>query len=1253
MNNTDKTTGLKRILFFESAAFRYADLDIESNTLLLGDSGVGKTSIMRAVLFFYAMDHSKNILGITDGETKKSFLEWYFDVRGASHIVYVYETVNGRFLFIVSRHKNLKYTFVNITEYKNNIEDILLDESKRSVAAEDLDIKLSMLNLEHYSTTKINEYKKIFIKNEYPGLGASFLQKNLNHVKYYLFKDMSDIQMYGKYLSKIFLSNKVSEASIKEILTSLVSLDNNNEQYSYKIDMVDIDARLDRLQKYENDHNRFSSRLKLIDNTANLLNTYYEKQKKFTQNKESLVIALDNKGKIVKYFEDKIKDTEETLSKHNAKKEAVDRELGKEITNISALIIANEKSIASNKKEIKKYADMNIEQMVVMNGKKSEYEQLLNKTKQELSLLTSEKTELKNKTKQEELKQIEAINKKYKEEENALNEHVETLDKDKETLESEKEEQIRAEITPLRTNLKKKEKEHNDKKLKLVKLTGDINILRNKAIDSPQIIILKKEISTKNEALTLAEDEAESISSQIKKVEKDMEELSNSYTKQREEIEEQYHQKSEVFKSKIAEFEEKKHNLSNYSSDTLFGKISRDESIHRDKIINIVNDEILYDENIQVIKKDNSDSLFGYEVNFSYPSYENKLESLKEKIRDIKTSLSILDANHKKELTSFDKVTRLKKEKNNKLLKELTRTKTDINTKITNIKNQIQELQNSQKEEIKKETALRDMEISKMQEFLDAADFEENAIAAELEKLEKLFFDKEKQIHEEFKKKSNLIKAKKEQAKEKLKALRQKNNDEITKAVELIWQTYKDILQKQGVDTERIESLTEKEKEYSKILQKIEANRMYVYNYLQIKENLEETPALEEKLIELKSQKTDLEMAKSEKIKTIEKTIEKITEHLLFSRGVKQDIERFYVQVEDNMISLSLNAVSVDGHYFPESELQYIESNINDFCNKISIAKDLKSDIRDIEDELKKKTNEITKGFAKDNTLSLPIIDDIVTSIYDYITIVKSYIDYKENKMHEHERDLSLRYISETISYIKASIDNIRFKIESIETLKNEINKIIGQSIKHIGVLDFLSIEVEEDKTNPIIDRIDDLVTFAERYSYIYIAGLVQEKDKEIYNDIHKKINRLKAEVEMYKKSEITLEDIISVSFKISENGKDLGTLYTLNDVGSNGTGIMVRSIIYISLLYKNSIKCRIDENQIFHCIIDEIGQISENYFEELMAFAKEKGFSFLNGIPVNAEEMIALYPTIYTGYREKDTSIMLNTTKEIIEIEI
>ena len=77
--NTNSSYGLKRIMFIDSAKFKYIDMDISENTLLLGASGVGKSSIMRAVLFFYTMDNSRENLGIAVGETKKGFNDWYFN----------------------------------------------------------------------------------------------------------------------------------------------------------------------------------------------------------------------------------------------------------------------------------------------------------------------------------------------------------------------------------------------------------------------------------------------------------------------------------------------------------------------------------------------------------------------------------------------------------------------------------------------------------------------------------------------------------------------------------------------------------------------------------------------------------------------------------------------------------------------------------------------------------------------------------------------------------------------------------------------------------------------------------------------------------------------------------------------------------------------------------------------------------------------------------------------------------------------
>ena len=81
--NNYSSYGLKKIIFIDSAKFKYIDMDISENTLLLGASGVGKSSIMRAVLFFYTMNSDKENLGIAIGETKKGFNDWYFNIDGS------------------------------------------------------------------------------------------------------------------------------------------------------------------------------------------------------------------------------------------------------------------------------------------------------------------------------------------------------------------------------------------------------------------------------------------------------------------------------------------------------------------------------------------------------------------------------------------------------------------------------------------------------------------------------------------------------------------------------------------------------------------------------------------------------------------------------------------------------------------------------------------------------------------------------------------------------------------------------------------------------------------------------------------------------------------------------------------------------------------------------------------------------------------------------------------------------------------
>lgn len=74
---------LNKIVFINSARIQYAEIQIDGNVHFIGTQGVGKSTALRALLFFYNADKTK--LGIS--KEKKSFDEYYFPYLN-SYIIY-------------------------------------------------------------------------------------------------------------------------------------------------------------------------------------------------------------------------------------------------------------------------------------------------------------------------------------------------------------------------------------------------------------------------------------------------------------------------------------------------------------------------------------------------------------------------------------------------------------------------------------------------------------------------------------------------------------------------------------------------------------------------------------------------------------------------------------------------------------------------------------------------------------------------------------------------------------------------------------------------------------------------------------------------------------------------------------------------------------------------------------------------------------------------------------------------------------
>ena len=156
---------LSRIIFVNSAGIRYGEVKLDGNVHLIGTQGVGKSTVLRAILFFYTGD--KMHLGIS--REKKSFDDFY--LPGAnSYIAYEVESEFGAFTVLVYRsHAHSVFRFIG-APYRR---EWLIDEAGEVTA----DASVIRRRLDGAPMTRIvDEYHhgRIFVKSSEAGQGTTF-----------------------------------------------------------------------------------------------------------------------------------------------------------------------------------------------------------------------------------------------------------------------------------------------------------------------------------------------------------------------------------------------------------------------------------------------------------------------------------------------------------------------------------------------------------------------------------------------------------------------------------------------------------------------------------------------------------------------------------------------------------------------------------------------------------------------------------------------------------------------------------------------------------------------------------------------------------------------------------------------------------------------------------------------------------------------------------------------------------------------
>lgn len=228
-------------------------------------------------------------------------------------------------------------------------------------------------------------------------------------------------------------------------------------------------------------------------------------------------------------------------------------------------------------------------------------------------------------------------------------------------------------------------------------------------------------------------------------------------------------------------------------------------------------------------------------------------------------------------------------------------------------------------------------------------------------------------------------------------------------------------------------------------------------------------------------------------------------------------------------------------------------------------------------------------------------------------------------------RDLSKKFndlnskagdIQKTITRINQDFERSNFvgAIKKIQLRFKESGNVIVNTLKHIA--EFVS-------ENPFAG--EELNLFNQQTS------TNQQKDTKAVD----LLNHLRKELEKTSQQVISLEDSFKLEFRVLENENDTGFVEKLSRAGSEGTDILIKAMIYITLLdvAKEQFSKRIKEYKI-HCIIDEVGKLANNYLKELIVFANSKNIFLINGSP-NIIDPLAYHKVYHVSKDSANNSVV------------
>lgn len=1184
---------LNKIIFINSANIPYAEISVDGNVHFTGTQGVGKSTVLRALLFFYNAD--KHRLGIQQGQ--KSFDEFYFR-QSNSHILYEVMRDNGAYTILVSRYQGrASWRFIDAPYQR----EWLIDDDKQ-VLSDWVKIR-----------ERIDKNVAVSARIDSGLMFKDIIFGNTHDHKYtrYALVQSAHYQNIPRSIQNVFLNTKLDADFVKNtIIQSMADEDLPIDLQTYRRLVTDFEREYDEIdcwfrQTRDGNFPVRTQTLKIAEQGRKIvaldqqLLDVWQMLNHVVSDCEQQIPLLEAEAKEVNNSIEKERSREKELTAdYDKEKDSLNQDLGGKKSKL--------KEIAQARKD---FDAMGIKDKLALAAREDSIKQEIANKQMLLDDLLKTHASIEEKYNIARAKLHNALVAFDNAQNEALFQKQASLQKERNRYEDERSKGRNHIMEEYRVWL-----HESDERLQvlLYEQHRADNALKELRQWHPMADNLKLVAA---QLLQLNMDEKENDAQQMT-VKSQIAQITSEYEMKETELKQASDREQERLETDRTVCRERISKISNllaHLDGSLYQWLCEHTEGWEDTIGKVVDDErILYAQGLEPEAAGQSESLFGIKLNLDHidavhhtpNEYMDEKKELEKQLQQLNRQLSQLP------VTLQENISKLGKKYGaslNPLRQKATKLKVEeeqIPVKRQNLQNKQHELEMEEQELIEQEKVKRErafnVALLHVQSEKEARENKEAKNKKDLKDLDSLFNKSVKALNDDLRVFQDMQKSEADD-----------RHNEFDDQKNQLDEQQKAELEGKGVDVNLLAGYRKALDELRQLLQGIESDRDVVIRYRYAEENLfAKEPEIRKSIKDIENQVAMLRQRYEDKRSRIEKKRHEFEER---QKIVLNDLEHR----RDGLTQY--HQVVEKEHLVPDTYLTddtMIPTHQD--CQQLLIQlRGTVNQKRESIDKLKDMVVSFNRYFKPQNAFhfnTMPVTDS------EYLQIAVDLQDFMDNNKIEEFRRRTSEHYKDILGRVSIEIGALMKRRSDVDGVILDINRDFVEK-NFAGVIKSIELRANEssDKLMQLLMSIHDY-TVENELSIgelnLFSSDNRDEVNRKVVDYLKSLSHQLQNEPN---RPTVSLGDAFRLQFRVKENDNDTNWVERINNVGSDGTDILVKAMVNIMLINVFKKKAaRKSGDFIVHCMMDEIGRLHPNNIKGILQFANSRNIYLINSSPTS-----------------------------------